>query len=108
MKVIRVFMSIVLFLPGQAVSLVSNVITAFVQIWANKIRSLLTVLGIIIAVTSIITVGNSSAICNASLPQNVKIGKLARSGLRWYVIAYAARDGENAEGDHRRRVVRAA
>ena len=56
MKVIRVFMSIVLFLPGQAVSLVSNVITAFVQIWANKIRSLLTVLGIIIAVTSIITV----------------------------------------------------
>jgi putative ABC transport system permease protein len=34
----------------------NNVITAFVQIWANKIRSFLTVLGIIIAVTSIITV----------------------------------------------------
>ncbi|MCK4343443.1 MAG: ABC transporter permease [Phycisphaerae bacterium] len=33
-----------------------NVVTALVQIWANKIRSLLTVLGIIIAVTSIITV----------------------------------------------------
>ena len=33
-----------------------NVVTAFVQIWANKIRSLLTVLGIIIAVASIITV----------------------------------------------------
>ena len=33
-----------------------NVITAFVQIWANKGRSILTTLGIIIAVTSIITV----------------------------------------------------
>ncbi|RJP34111.1 MAG: FtsX-like permease family protein [Phycisphaerales bacterium] len=33
-----------------------NVLTALVQIWANKIRSLLTVLGIIIAVMSIIVV----------------------------------------------------
>ncbi len=33
-----------------------NVLTAFVQIWANKARSLLTTVGIIIAVTSTITV----------------------------------------------------
>ncbi len=33
-----------------------NVLTAFVQIWANKGRSILTTLGIVIAVTSIITV----------------------------------------------------
>jgi len=33
-----------------------NVITALVQIWANKGRSILTTLGIIIAVTSTITV----------------------------------------------------
>ena len=33
-----------------------NIVTAFVQIWANKGRSILTTLGIIIAVTSIITV----------------------------------------------------
>jgi putative ABC transport system permease protein len=33
-----------------------NVVTALVQIWANKARSLLTTLGIIIAVTSTITV----------------------------------------------------
>jgi putative ABC transport system permease protein len=33
-----------------------NIVTAFVQIWAHKGRSLLTTLGIIIAVTSIITV----------------------------------------------------
>jgi putative ABC transport system permease protein len=37
-------------------TLPSNCVTAIVQIWANKARSLLTVLGIIIAVTSIITV----------------------------------------------------
>ncbi|MCH8250827.1 MAG: ABC transporter permease [Planctomycetes bacterium] len=34
----------------------TNVVTALVQIWTNKIRAFLTVLGIIIAVTSIITV----------------------------------------------------
>ena len=56
MTALRVFKSILLFFPGQAVSLASNVITAFVQIWANKVRSLLTVLGIIIAVMSIIVV----------------------------------------------------
>ena len=33
-----------------------NVLTAFVQVWVNKARSLLTTLGIIIAVTSTITV----------------------------------------------------
>jgi putative ABC transport system permease protein len=33
-----------------------NVLTAFIQIWANKARALLTTLGIIIAVTSTITV----------------------------------------------------
>ncbi len=33
-----------------------NVVTAFIQIWANKARSVLTTLGIIIAVTSTITV----------------------------------------------------
>ncbi|HVP12695.1 MAG TPA: ABC transporter permease, partial [Phycisphaerae bacterium] len=33
-----------------------NVLTAFVQIWVNKLRALLTTLGIIIAVTSTITV----------------------------------------------------
>lgn len=44
------------FVPGQAALVANNISTAFVQIWANKARSLLTVLGIIIAVTSIITV----------------------------------------------------
>ncbi|MGD8450936.1 MAG: ABC transporter permease [Phycisphaerae bacterium] len=43
-------------LIGMMLSIGRNVATAFVQIWANKARSLLTVLGIIIAVTSIITV----------------------------------------------------
>ena len=33
-----------------------NILTAFVQIWSNKARSFLTTLGIIIAVTSTITV----------------------------------------------------
>ena len=33
-----------------------NAVTALVQIWGNKVRSVLTVLGIIIAVTSTITV----------------------------------------------------
>jgi putative ABC transport system permease protein len=41
---------------GRGVATGANVVTALVQIWSNKIRSLLTVLGIIIAVTSIITV----------------------------------------------------
>ena len=52
----RMFLSALLFVPNQVAALAGNVLTAFVQIWANKIRSLLTVLGIIIAVTSIITV----------------------------------------------------
>jgi len=37
-------------------TMVENSVTALVQIWNNKVRSLLTVLGIIIAVTSTITV----------------------------------------------------
>ncbi len=43
-------------LAGSTAAHVRNVVTAFVQIWANKARSLLTTLGIIIAVTSTITV----------------------------------------------------
>ncbi len=43
-------------LISAAVRQMQNVATAFVQIWANKARSLLTTLGIIIAVTSTITV----------------------------------------------------
>jgi putative ABC transport system permease protein len=56
MRLLRGIAAVLLFLPNQVASLASNVLTALVQIWANKIRSLLTVLGIIIAVTSIITV----------------------------------------------------
>jgi len=41
---------------GTLFAFAQNVGTAFVQIWANKGRSFLTTLGIIIAVTSIITV----------------------------------------------------
>jgi putative ABC transport system permease protein len=37
-------------------TMAENAVTALVQIWGNKIRSMLTVLGIIIAVTSTITV----------------------------------------------------
>ena len=37
-----------------------NVLTAFIQIWANKARSLLTTLGIIIAVTATITSGTGT------------------------------------------------
>src|SRR5205814_3195131 len=40
----------------RAIRIGSNIATAFVQIWANKGRSILTTLGIIIAVTAIITV----------------------------------------------------
>src|SRR5262245_13313792 len=47
-------------LPGQLVAggsrVFQNVLTAIVQIWANKGRSFLTTLGIIIAVMAIITV----------------------------------------------------
>src|ERR1043166_2050901 len=40
----------------RSIRIGSNIATAFVQIWANKGRSILTTLGIIIAVTAIITV----------------------------------------------------
>ena len=43
-------------LGGSFERQVQNIITALVQIWANKARSLLTTLGIIIAVTSTISV----------------------------------------------------
>ncbi len=56
MNGVAVVKTVILFLPTRLASVTNNVATAFVQIWANKIRSLLTVLGIIIAVTSIITV----------------------------------------------------
>jgi len=56
MKVLRLIVGVLLFIPDRIGAIVGNIITALVQIWANKIRSLLTVLGIIIAVTSIITV----------------------------------------------------
>ncbi len=52
----RLVIRALLFLPNHLAAMAGNVATALVQIWANKIRSLLTVLGIIIAVTSIITV----------------------------------------------------
>jgi putative ABC transport system permease protein len=52
----RFILAVLLFLPDRAASMAASVGTALVQIWANKVRSLLTVLGIIIAVTAIITV----------------------------------------------------
>jgi putative ABC transport system permease protein len=52
----RALLTALLYIPDRVAATVGNVITALVQIWSNKIRSLLTVLGIIIAVTSIITV----------------------------------------------------
>jgi putative ABC transport system permease protein len=56
MKAVRIIIAVLLFVPRCLMAMAGNVATALVQIWANKIRSLLTVLGIIIAVTSIITV----------------------------------------------------
>lgn len=56
MSALSLMRDVVLFVPDRLAALAGNVATAFVQIWANKMRSLLTVLGIIIAVTSIITV----------------------------------------------------
>lgn len=56
MSIGQALIGVVLFVPDRLAAVVTNVWTALVQIWANKIRSLLTVLGIIIAVTSIITV----------------------------------------------------
>jgi len=52
----RLLLDTVMFVPDRLALVAGSVITALVQIWANKVRSLLTVLGIIIAVTSIITV----------------------------------------------------
>ncbi len=56
MKALRILVSVLLYIPDRVTSLAGNVVTALIQIWSNKIRSLLTVLGIIIAVTSIISV----------------------------------------------------
>jgi len=52
----KALFAVIRFLPDRMFALGGNVVTALIQIWANKIRSLLTVLGIIIAVMSIITV----------------------------------------------------
>jgi putative ABC transport system permease protein len=56
MKLGRFLLDALLFIPDRVGAAAGNVVTALVQIWANKARSLLTVLGIIIAVMSIITV----------------------------------------------------
>ena len=56
MKAARILLGVLFFVPDRVASAAGNVVTALIQIWANKIRSLLTVLGIIIAVTSIISV----------------------------------------------------
>ena len=56
MKGGRFLLGALLFIPDRVAGAAGNVVTALVQIWANKARSLLTVLGIIIAVMSIITV----------------------------------------------------
>ena len=56
MKALRILVSVLLYVPDRVTSLAGNIVTALIQIWSNKIRSLLTVLGIIIAVTSIISV----------------------------------------------------
>ncbi len=56
MKAVNLLISMLLFIPDQTYATTRNIATALAQIWANKIRSLLTVLGIIIAVTSIIAV----------------------------------------------------
>ncbi|MEK6674717.1 MAG: ABC transporter permease [Planctomycetota bacterium] len=55
-SIVSILGTMLWFIPNRLSSLGNNVGTAFVQVWANKIRSFLTVLGIIIAVTSIITV----------------------------------------------------
>jgi putative ABC transport system permease protein len=56
MRIAAALITILTMFPNLVAATAGNVITALVQIWANKIRSLLTVLGIIIAVTSIISV----------------------------------------------------
>ena len=56
MAAVRAIFGVLLFVPHQIGALATNVVTALVQIWTNKIRYFLTVPGIIIAVTSIITV----------------------------------------------------
>ena len=42
--------------PGPTMIVLANIQTALEQLWAHRLRSLLTVLGIVIAVTSTITV----------------------------------------------------
>ncbi len=56
MRAVAIAIEALMFIPDRFASLGRNVATAILQIWSNKIRSLLTVLGIIIAVTSIISV----------------------------------------------------
>ncbi len=52
----RAAWALVLWCQGAAERNCQNILTAFVQIWANQARSVLTTLGIIIALTSTITV----------------------------------------------------
>ncbi|HRX87605.1 MAG TPA: ABC transporter permease, partial [Phycisphaerae bacterium] len=56
MRLLYAVLHMLVAIPGGVALIGGAVVTALVQIWANKVRSLLTVLGIIIAVTSIITV----------------------------------------------------
>ena len=51
MKVARLLVSALLFIPGRIAATGRNVATALVQIWANKARSMLTVLGVRLAET---------------------------------------------------------
>lgn len=68
-----------------------NVTTAFVQVWAHKGRSILTTLGIIIAVTSIITV--------VSFVEG--FGSYVTSMLRGYGTRYIVVYPFNPQGRHR-------
>lgn len=80
-----------------ATSCASRVNIATVRVGSALIPPLITTLSDLAIYAS-----NSSATCNGSRRENMKIGKLAPWGLRWYVIAHAARDGKRTQGDHRR------
>jgi len=56
LAIIRLPMRLPRWMKGASARQAQNLVTAFTQIWANKGRSILTTVGIIIAVTSIITV----------------------------------------------------
>ena len=60
-RLFRVGVGAILFVPNQVAAMAGNVATALVQIWANKIRSLLTVLGIISLLTAVLLPAVSTA-----------------------------------------------